>query len=83
VRHQSVEFLLGILVLVSLSLHLDTDASWASLDTLGPDVLVQLGLKTDIASLESLSSELLDLLNSAGSALLEAPMRESELVRIM
>jgi len=66
-----VELLLGALLIVTLARDADTEAERNTLDTTLPDLLVQLGVEADVASAHGGLSEGLDLLDGAGSALLE------------
>ena len=46
--HVAVQLLLGTLLVVSSSGNSHAEAVWDTLDTLLPDLLVQLGVQTDI-----------------------------------
>lgn len=65
------ELLLSTLLVVSLSGDTDTDSVWDTLDTSGPELLVQLRVDTDIRSTHLLLGKLLDLLDSTWGSLLE------------
>jgi hypothetical protein len=71
VRDIRVKLLLGILIIVTLAGNADTDAVGNLLDTVGPDSLVQGGVKTDISGTHGLLSKSLDGLDGMGSTLLE------------
>ena len=71
VRDVGVQLLLGLLIVVTLAGQADADAVLDGLDTLGPDLLVQAGVDTDIGGTHGLLGELLDSLDGMGSTLLE------------
>jgi len=73
----AVELLLGALLVVSPSADADAESVRDTLDTLLPDLLVQLGVDADIRRLHSLLGEGLDLLDSLGSPLLEGDAVQS------
>jgi hypothetical protein len=67
-----VQLLLGVVVVVvTLAGNSYTDAVGDVLDTTGPQVLVQGGVKADILGAHLLESESLDRLHSGRSTLLE------------
>lgn len=78
-RDIRVELLLGILIIVTLAGNADTDAVGNLLDTVGPDSLVQGGVKTDINGTHGLLSEGLDGLNGMGSTLLELSVEKKQM----
>lgn len=65
------ELLSSVLLLVSSSRDSDTESEWNTLDTSLPDLLVELWVNSDVRGTELLLSELLDLLDSLWSFLLE------------
>ena len=66
-----VELLLGTLVVVTLALEAHTQSAGEVLDTVLPHLLVELGVKTNIGGAHGLLGESDDLLDGAGSTLLE------------
>ena len=65
------KLLLSTLLVVSLSRDADSDSVRNALDTTLPELLVQLGVESDIRSTKLLLSKVLDSLDSTGSSLLE------------
>ena len=65
------KLLLSTLLVVSLSRDADSDSVRNALDTTLPELLVQLGVESDIRGTKLLLSKVLDSLDSTGSSLLE------------
>lgn len=65
------KLLLSTLLVVSLSRDTDSDSVGNALDTTLPELLVQLGVESNIRSTELLLGKVLDGLDSARSSLLE------------
>ena len=65
------KLLLSTLLVVSLSRDADSDSVRNALDTTLPELLVQLGVESDIRGSKLLLSKVLDSLDSTGSSLLE------------
>ena len=65
------KLLLSTLLVVSLSRDTDSDSVGNALDTTLPELLVQLGVESDIRGTKLLLSKVLDSLDSTGSSLLE------------
>lgn len=65
------KLLLSTLLVVSLSRDADSDSVRNALDTTLPELLVQLGVESNIRSTELLLGKVLDGLDSARSSLLE------------
>jgi hypothetical protein len=68
---KSVKLSLSIFIFITTTAHADTETTGDILDTLGPNVLVKLGVDTDIRGSHGFEGESLDSLNGGGSALLE------------
>ena len=68
---KGVELLLGALVVVTLALETHTQTAGEVLDTVLPYLLVELGVEADILGAHGLLGEGDDLLDGAGSTLLE------------
>ena len=66
-----VKLLLGSLVVVTLALKTHTKTAGEVLDTVLPYLLVELGVETDVLGAHGLLGESDDLLDGAGSTLLE------------
>lgn len=69
--HIAVQLLLRALLIVTFPRDAHTQSIWNALDAGLPDLLVQLGVETDVASAHRYRGELLDLLDRAGCSLLE------------
>jgi hypothetical protein len=67
----AVQLLLGTFLVVTLAADADTETEGDTLDTGFPDLLVQLGVEADVFGAHSLGSESANLLDGAGSTLLE------------
>ena len=65
------KLLLSTLLVVCLSRDADSDSVRNALDTTLPELLVQLGVESDIRGTKLLLSKVLDSLDSTGSSLLE------------
>ena len=68
---EGVELLAGLLVVVALAAQADAYAGGGLADAGGPNVLVELGVNTDVLGSHGFFGEFLDGLDCAGSALLE------------
>ena len=68
---KSVHLALGVLILAGPAGKVDADARGDAADTLGPDVLVDGDVKTDVVGAHGLSGELLDGTDGLGGSLLE------------
>lgn len=82
VGDESVQLLAGVLVLVALSGKLDTDASGNVPNALAPQEFVQRDVKTNVLRAHHLLSKLLDLLDGAGSAVLERPAKRMDVITL-
>jgi len=71
VRDVGVQLLLGLLIIVTLAGQANADAVLDGLNTLGPDLLVQAGVDTDIGGTHGLLGKGLDGLDGVRSTLLE------------
>lgn len=70
------KLLLGTLLVVSLSGDADSESVGSTLDAALPQLLVQLGVETNIRSAEVLSGKVLDSLDSLGGSLLELDTKD-------
>ena len=68
---EGVKLSLSIFIFVTTTAHADTNATGDILDTLGPNVLVEFGVDTDIRGSQGFQSESLDGLDGRGGALLK------------
>ena len=73
---KSVHLALGLLILVGSAGEVDTDAAGDAADALGPHVLVDRDIKTDVLGAHGLLSEFLDGVDSPGGPLLEGAVKE-------
>lgn len=69
--HVREQWVLGVLLLVSLSGDFQSQSEWNTLDTSLPDLLVQSWVQTHLLSAHVQLGELLDLLDGSWSSLLE------------
>ena len=67
----TIHFFLGIFVVVSSALDLNSKTAWDVLNAVGPNSSVELDVKTNVRSLHLLLGEGADLLDSASRTLLE------------
>ena len=75
---KSVHPALGVLILAGPAGKVDADAVGDAADTLGPDVLVDRDIKTDVVGAHGLSGEILDDTDGLGSPLLEGTIKKNE-----
>ena len=68
---KGVEFVLSILVFVSLASNSDTDLSRNVPDAVNPDESVKASINADISGVHFLLSEAFDITNATGSSLFE------------
>ena len=73
---KSVHLALGLLILIGSAGEVDADATRDAADTLGPHVLVDRDIKTDVLGAHGLLSEFLDGVDSPGGPLLEGAVKE-------
>jgi len=73
----SVQLVDAVLVLVTLAGESDADPDWDTLDALGPKVLVEAGVDTDVLRAHLLLSEVTDRLDSSGRAPLGSDTKDA------
>jgi hypothetical protein len=82
VQNMCVQLLLCLLILVALARQTDTNPVRDVTHSLGPNVLVELSVDTDIGSSHHLACELLDFANGTRCLLLEGAAKKSSVVSI-
>uniref|UniRef100_A0A1L8E6B4 Uncharacterized protein n=1 Tax=Haematobia irritans TaxID=7368 RepID=A0A1L8E6B4_HAEIR len=72
ISDQCVQFVGRVFIVITATSQAYTHTEWSGSDTLGPDVLVQAGIDSNIIGAHFLFGEFADFLNGTRSTLLEA-----------